>query len=87
VEKERGYDLILHYNDATDDAEPRSEANITRKMQARALIPIFTAPGIDINSDILTALNDRARALENRAPTRSPRRPRPSRDRLSRGSD
>jgi Skp family chaperone for outer membrane proteins len=66
--KDRGYDLILHYNDATDDADRRSEANVTRKMQAGALIPIFAGPGVDISEDVAAALNDRARALEASAP-------------------
>ncbi len=53
-----GFDLILHYSDAVTPSDRASSANITRKMQAGALMPIFTGPGIDITREIIAELNE-----------------------------
>jgi len=56
VAEARGYDMILHYNDATDK-EFWSAANIARKMQAGALMPIYHNPALDVSADVLNTLN------------------------------
>jgi len=53
----RGYDMILHFNDATDQKEFWSAANIARKMQAGALMPIYYNPALDVSNDVLQTLN------------------------------
>ncbi|MGL4550740.1 MAG: OmpH family outer membrane protein [Gemmataceae bacterium] len=52
-----GHDMVLHYNDAVTEQDYNSEPNISRKMQAGALMPIFMAPGVDVSMDIVKALN------------------------------
>jgi Skp family chaperone for outer membrane proteins len=52
-----GFDMVLHYNDATTSPEYWSAANIMRKIQAGTLIPMYYAPGLDISNNILTTLN------------------------------
>jgi Skp family chaperone for outer membrane proteins len=54
------YDMVLHYNDApnSNPAEYWSEANVARKFQAGALIPIFYKSGVDVSEDIIKMLND-----------------------------
>jgi Skp family chaperone for outer membrane proteins len=53
----RGYDMILHFNDATDQKEFWSAPNIARKMQAGALMPIYYNPALDVSNDVLQTLN------------------------------
>lgn len=53
-----GIDLVLQYNEATTDEELHSTANITRKLQAGALIPLHAASGIDVSKQLVEALND-----------------------------
>jgi Skp family chaperone for outer membrane proteins len=55
--KQRGYDLVMHFNDAEDEAERRSPANVARKMQAGALMPIHAGPGVDLSEAILEELH------------------------------
>lgn len=52
-----GFDMVLHYNDATTSAEYWSPANIGRKLQAGACMPLFYSPGTDISLDVINALN------------------------------
>lgn len=59
--RDHGLDLVLHYNDFTDEADRSSSENILRKMNAGATIPLYSAPGMDISKEIITALNDSAR--------------------------
>ena len=64
-----GYDMVLHYNDPTTSAEYWSPANIVRKMQAGACMPIYFAPGIDISADVVNSLNQ---AYSRLAPPTTP---------------
>ncbi|NBO91530.1 MAG: OmpH family outer membrane protein [Planctomycetia bacterium] len=52
-----GHDMVLHYNDAVTEQDYNSEQNISRKMQAGALMPVYMAPGVDVSMDIVKALN------------------------------
>jgi Skp family chaperone for outer membrane proteins len=51
------FELVLHYNDATTEAEYNNPANIARKMQAGPCMPLYAAPGMDISNEVVTALN------------------------------
>jgi Skp family chaperone for outer membrane proteins len=62
--KAQNIELVLHYNDATKEAERDAPANIVRKMQAGACMPIYAAPGIDISEAILANLNANLRRRE-----------------------
>lgn len=55
-----GIDMVLHYNDAITEADYNSEPNISRKMQAGALMPIYMAKGVDVSYEIVMALNQAA---------------------------
>jgi Skp family chaperone for outer membrane proteins len=48
-----GYDVVMHYNDAITSEEYYSGQNITRKMGAGALMPIYMGSGVDISQDIV----------------------------------
>lgn len=52
-----GFDMVLHYNDATTSADYWSPANIARKFQAGACMPLYFTPGTDISADVINALN------------------------------
>jgi Skp family chaperone for outer membrane proteins len=52
-----GIDMVLHYNDAVTEADYNTEANISRKMQAGALMPIYMAKGVDVSYEIVQMLN------------------------------
>jgi Skp family chaperone for outer membrane proteins len=64
--EERGYDLILHYNDPVTDAELLSPANVSRKMQSAALTPVVVRAGIDVGADLVADLNRRASRASGR---------------------
>jgi len=51
------FDLVLHYNDATTSDEYYSGANIARKIQAGACMPLYAAPGMDISEQVVASLN------------------------------
>jgi Skp family chaperone for outer membrane proteins len=51
------FDLVLHYNDVTTQADFDSPNNIARKMNAGALMPLYVANGMDISYDVVNALN------------------------------
>lgn len=57
VAQARGYDMILTYNDATEQKEAWSAQNIARKMQLGALFPIYYNPALDVSADVLQTLN------------------------------
>ena len=57
VAEARGYDMILHFNDATESKEYWSAQNIARKMQAGSLMPIYYNPALDVSNDVLQTLN------------------------------
>jgi len=53
----QGYDLVLHYNDATTSQEYWSFGNISRKLQAGACMPLHYGPGVEITNEVVNALN------------------------------
>jgi outer membrane protein len=57
-----GYEMVLHYNDATTTEEYWSPQNIARKMQAGALMPMYIAGGLEISESIIRTLNAAAPA-------------------------
>jgi Skp family chaperone for outer membrane proteins len=56
--KAQDIELVLHYNDAEREQDRTSPANIMRKMQAGACLPMYAAAGVDISKEISTLLND-----------------------------
>jgi Skp family chaperone for outer membrane proteins len=54
---ERGFDLIMHYNDVVDNKDYYTAPNVARKIQAGACMPMYYANGMEISVDIVTALN------------------------------
>src|SRR5207249_4759439 len=62
-------EMVMHYNDALAGApEFDSAANVARKMQAGAFMPMYITPGLDISEEILTLLNNARRDGEPRRP-------------------
>lgn len=54
----RGYEMVLHFNDAqANTPEYLSPANIARKMQAGALMPLYVHPSLDISPLVVQTLN------------------------------
>jgi Skp family chaperone for outer membrane proteins len=51
------FELVLHYNDAIDPNEYWSPANVMRKMQAGACMPLYYTPGMEISQQVVLALN------------------------------
>ena len=51
------FELVLHYNDALTNEDYWSPANIMRKMQAGACMPLYAMPGMDISGPIVQTLN------------------------------
>jgi Skp family chaperone for outer membrane proteins len=51
------YDLVLHYNDAITKEDFLSAQNIARKLNTGALMPLISAPNLDISQDIVNLLN------------------------------
>ena len=56
IAKQRGYDLVMHYNGAPGKEE-WSAQSITRKTQAGPLVPIFVEPNLDLSDAILIELH------------------------------
>ena len=59
----QGIELVLHYNDAdevTQKADFMSPANVARKMQAGACMPLYITPGMDITAALVQNLNLRS---------------------------
>jgi Skp family chaperone for outer membrane proteins len=55
-----GIELVLHYNDADEKNEPaifNSPANVARKMQAGACMPLFITNEMDITEALIGMLN------------------------------
>jgi Skp family chaperone for outer membrane proteins len=73
------FDLVLHYIDATTQADYYAPASIVRKLQSPACMPLYTAPGLDISYEVLNALNAsyRSNAAQN-TPASAPPTSRPS---------
>lgn len=51
------FDVVMHYNDAVTEEELNSPMNIARKLQSGALMPMYSAPGIEISDELLGLLN------------------------------
>jgi Skp family chaperone for outer membrane proteins len=51
------FELVLHYTEATTQADYYSAANIARKLQAGGLVPLYQVPGLDISREVVMALN------------------------------
>jgi Skp family chaperone for outer membrane proteins len=60
IAESRGYEMVLHYNDATEQSDLLSPANLTRKMQAGALMPLHFNRSLDISYDVVMTLNGSA---------------------------
>src|SRR5262249_29543140 len=53
-------ELVLQYNDASNEAELNSVPNIQRKMNAGQGVPLFIQPGaVDISGPVVEMLNER----------------------------
>jgi Skp family chaperone for outer membrane proteins len=53
-----GYELVMHFNDvAANSPDYYNPANVSRKIQAGACIPMYIAPGMEITSQVVTNLN------------------------------
>jgi Skp family chaperone for outer membrane proteins len=65
--RENDIDLVMHYNDATSEAEMNSPQNIQRKVVAGPTTPLYVkAADIDISQQVVERLNERhARANSN----------------------
>jgi Skp family chaperone for outer membrane proteins len=50
-------ELVLQYNEALTEKDRLSTANINRKLQNGACLPLYAAPGLDISKDIVDDLN------------------------------
>jgi outer membrane protein len=51
------YEMVLHYNDAVTQEDYWSAANIARKMQTGALMPMYMTGGLDISANVVQTLN------------------------------
>jgi Skp family chaperone for outer membrane proteins len=51
------FELVLHYNDALTNEDYWSPANVMRKMQAGACMPLYAMPGMDISTPVVQTLN------------------------------
>jgi Skp family chaperone for outer membrane proteins len=52
-------EMVLHFNDAVVAADLYHPANIQRKLQTGACMPMYTAPGMNITDTIALMLNQR----------------------------
>ena len=66
----RSYDIemVLHYSDAVAQADLYQPANVERKIQTLACMPMYMAPGMDITNAVATMLNQRLGATGAPAP-------------------
>ena len=62
VAQSRGFEMVLHFNDAVTPQDYWSPQNIARKMQAGALMPMYYVGGLDISNDVVTTLNSAYKA-------------------------
>jgi Skp family chaperone for outer membrane proteins len=52
------FELVLHYNDALPGTpDYYTPANVARKMQAGACVPLYAANGMDISNQLIQTLN------------------------------
>jgi Skp family chaperone for outer membrane proteins len=52
------FDLVLSYNDATDEKDLSSAANVSRKFQVGACMPLYWKPEMDISKQVVSAMNN-----------------------------
>lgn len=72
------YEMVLHYTDAVTQQDYYSPANIARKLQAGALMPLYATPGLDISQEVVIALNSAYRSSAATAPAPAGTGARPS---------
>src|SRR5262245_56512270 len=51
------FELVLHYNDAITTQDYWSPQNVHRKLQLGALMPMYSAKGMDISAETVSTLN------------------------------
>jgi Skp family chaperone for outer membrane proteins len=57
-------EMVVHYTDGISPAEIEHPANIQRKLQVGACMPMYMAPGVDISKQIADMLNSRLGAVQ-----------------------
>jgi Skp family chaperone for outer membrane proteins len=62
-------EMVLHYNDATNEPDHSNPMNVVRKINQGACMPMYLAPGMDISQEIINALNAKYPATTAAAPT------------------
>lgn len=50
-------EMVLQYNEPLNQDELDGAPNVERKIGAGALIPLYTAPGLDVTKEVLAVLN------------------------------
>jgi Skp family chaperone for outer membrane proteins len=68
------FEMVLHYNDAITTQDYWSAQNISRKMQIGALMPMYSAKGMDISAEIVGTLNASYKPTTGGSPAGAPRR-------------
>lgn len=53
----RGFDLVLHFNDALTKEDFESTKNVARKLNTGGLMPVYAADGMDISEEMVAILN------------------------------
>jgi outer membrane protein len=56
--KAHDLELVLHYIDAVKEEDFNNPSNVMSKMQQRSCMPVYAAPGLDISTEIVNALNE-----------------------------
>jgi RNA polymerase sigma factor (sigma-70 family) len=51
------FDVVLHFNDAADEKDLFSPANVARKFQAGTSMPLYWKPEMDISKPVVAAMN------------------------------
>jgi Skp family chaperone for outer membrane proteins len=62
VAQSRGFEMVLHFNDAVEPRDYWNPQNIARKMQAGALMPMYYTGALDISNDVVQTLNSSYKA-------------------------
>jgi Skp family chaperone for outer membrane proteins len=62
------FEMVLHYNDAVTERDYWTPQNIARKMQVGALMPMYSAKGMDISAEIVSTLNASYKPTASAAP-------------------
>lgn len=64
----QGIDIVMHYTDATTQADYYNPVNVARKMQSPGCMPIYAAAGTDISQEVVMSLNTHYRGSSAAAP-------------------